>query len=78
MATATDETGKYLFDNLIPGPYTVEFVTSTLPDGFRLTATDSGLDTTDINGYYLFTDLTDLTDGTYRVRIAVESTTSAS
>ncbi len=47
-----------------------------LPDGFRLTATDRGVDTTtDINGHYLFTDLT---DGAYRVWIAVESTTSAS
>jgi hypothetical protein len=33
--TTTDANGKYLFDNLTAGNYTVEFVKSTLPSGFN-------------------------------------------
>ncbi|MCS7466785.1 hypothetical protein NZK35_09035 [Stieleria sp. ICT_E10.1] len=38
----TDINGLYLFENLQPGNYFVEFVTSTLPAGYVLTAQDQG------------------------------------
>ncbi|WP_372898515.1 SdrD B-like domain-containing protein [Stieleria sp.] len=38
----TDSNGLYLFENLQPGNYFVEFVTSTLPSGYVLTSQDQG------------------------------------
>ncbi len=43
-ATVTDNTGKYLFDKLQPGDYTVEFVA---PEGHQFTAANTGDDTLD-------------------------------
>jgi hypothetical protein len=42
--TATDANGNYLFNDLVPGDYCVEVV---LPNGYALTAKDSGDDTKD-------------------------------
>ena len=40
----TDANGKYLFDDLRPGTYAVEFVKSTLPPGFVISAATQGTD----------------------------------
>jgi large repetitive protein len=40
----TDATGKYLFPDLLPGSYYVQFVTSTLPPGFVASPKDAGTD----------------------------------
>lgn len=45
----TDVNGKYLFTNLTPGTYTVEFVKAKLPAGFVFTLTGIGTNTTDSN-----------------------------
>ncbi|MCI9888961.1 carboxypeptidase regulatory-like domain-containing protein [Micrococcales bacterium 31B] len=42
--TKTDEDGKYLFDNVTPGDYTVEFVA---PEGTEFTTPNTGDDATD-------------------------------
>ncbi|WP_310588797.1 SdrD B-like domain-containing protein, partial [Arcicella aurantiaca] len=48
IATAvTDANGKYLFDNLNPNTYVVEFVKSTLPNDKQFTVQNSGADATD-------------------------------
>jgi protocatechuate 3,4-dioxygenase beta subunit len=44
--TTTDATGKYLFDNLVPGSYTVTFAK---PEGTAFTATGQGTPATDSN-----------------------------
>ncbi len=43
----TDANGKYLFDNLAPGTYSVEFVASSLPNGYSFTKANQGADATD-------------------------------
>ncbi|MEM1094204.1 MAG: SdrD B-like domain-containing protein, partial [Bacteroidota bacterium] len=40
----TDANGEYLFDNLQPGEYQVEFVASSLPSGFVFSPQDQGGD----------------------------------
>ncbi len=48
IATATtDANGCYLFDNLRPGAYRVQFVATTLPSGWSFTTPNSGDDATD-------------------------------
>ncbi len=48
VATATtDANGKYLFDNLKPETYVVEFIKSTLPDNKQFTTQNQGVDATD-------------------------------
>jgi uncharacterized repeat protein (TIGR01451 family) len=42
--TQTDNTGKYIFENLQPGDYYVQFDLSTLPAGSIVTSKDSGSD----------------------------------
>ena len=42
--TTTDSNGKYLFSNLTPGSYAVEFV---LPSGYAFTLQNTGADATD-------------------------------
>ncbi len=44
--TTTDADGGYLFDNLIPGQYYVEFDLNTLPDGAAPTLQNAGSDDT--------------------------------
>jgi protocatechuate 3,4-dioxygenase beta subunit len=44
VAVQTDATGHYLFNNLLPGDYTVNF---TLPAGMAFTTQDQGTDLTD-------------------------------
>jgi hypothetical protein len=45
--TTTGTDGKYLFDNLIPGTYTVEFVKTSIGVGNSFSSKNSGLTTTD-------------------------------
>jgi len=45
--TTTDENGNYLFDNLPPGNYTVQFDLDALPDGYIVTPPNVGNDNTD-------------------------------
>ncbi|NJN34722.1 MAG: hypothetical protein HC817_11195, partial [Saprospiraceae bacterium] len=40
----TDATGLYLFENLKPGEYFIQFVTSSLPTNYVVTTADSGSD----------------------------------
>lgn len=40
----TDNNGKYLFSGLLPGTYSVQFVTSTLPVGYQISPKDKGDD----------------------------------
>ena len=50
VATATtDANGKYLFDNLKPETYVVEFVKSSLPNDKQFTPQNQGPDATDSN-----------------------------
>ncbi|WP_168207887.1 SdrD B-like domain-containing protein [Spirosoma sp. KCTC 42546] len=43
----TDSNGNYLFTNLIPGIYCIQFDKTTLPTGYTLTSVNSGTDATD-------------------------------
>ena len=43
----TDESGKYRFENLLPGGYLVHFDLSTLPNGYRPTTPNAGNDDTE-------------------------------
>ena len=43
---ATDASGNYLFTNLKPGSYSVQFDKTTLPSGYAFTAKDAGTDNT--------------------------------
>ena len=43
----TDSNGNYLFTNLKPGTYSVQFDKATLPAGYSFTTKDSGADATD-------------------------------
>ncbi|MBL8429172.1 MAG: carboxypeptidase regulatory-like domain-containing protein [Dechloromonas sp.] len=43
----TDVNGNYLFTNLKPGTYSVQFDKATLPAGYSFTTRDSGADATD-------------------------------
>ncbi len=62
--TATDANGNYLFENLNPGQYYVQFDTSTLPDGHVLTAQNSGADATDSDANAMgMTDVIELSAG---------------
>ena len=44
---ATDANGNYLFTNLRPGTYSVQFDKTTLPAGYSFTTANSGSDVTD-------------------------------
>ncbi|NDY94088.1 SdrD B-like domain-containing protein, partial [Ideonella livida] len=45
--TTTDANGKYLFADLTPGTYAVQFDKSTLPAGYEFTQRDAGADASD-------------------------------
>ena len=47
MTTTTDINGTYLFSNLVPGDYFVEFDLSTLPISYTVTQEDIASDSTD-------------------------------
>ena len=44
---STDENGMYLFENVLPGEYCIQFVTNTLPSGFTYTEANQGNDELD-------------------------------
>lgn len=45
--TTTGANGNYLFDNLVPGTYTVEFVKSSVPSGYSFVTANQGEDGND-------------------------------
>ncbi|MCI9890176.1 carboxypeptidase regulatory-like domain-containing protein, partial [Micrococcales bacterium 31B] len=65
--TTTDETGKYLFENLEPGTYSVEFVA---PEGREFTTPNTGDDATDSDA-----DATTGKTGTYTLAAGDENLT---
>jgi hypothetical protein len=47
LTATTDATGRYLFDNLLPGSYYVVFDLTSLPAGYQVTKQDVGPNDTD-------------------------------